>query len=310
MNWSPETHRLLGDASGEQAPSFESFLDRVHPFDRDRVAETMLQAMDRGDAYATEFSVGGYDQAPRWVMARGKALRNGKPLRMLGVFVDISRHHQVEQELREVGGRLINAHEQERRRISRELHDDVGQRLAVLSIEFDRIRRQLRDLPGSIAELSAQVQEIGAVLQRLSHELHPARLHQLGLEESIRSVCNDMAKSRALMIDFQGAIVGTVSPAAALCLFRVTQEALHNVIRHSQATHVTVSISCTSTTACLTVTDNGVGFDANLLRAKTLGLISMRERARLLQGHFALATSVGGGTRVEVTVPVTAVNPV
>ena len=184
----------------------------------------------------------------------------------------------------------------------------------MLSIELDRIRHQLRDLPASIGEqivrLSAQFQEVGDVLLRLSHELHPTRLDQLGLEESIRSVCDDMAKSRALVIDFQSAMVGTVDPAAALCLYRVTQEALHNVIRHSQATHVTVSVSCTSTTAWLTVTDNGVGFDVTLARAKSaLGLISMRERTRLLQGHFSLATQPGGGTRVEVTVPLTAANP-
>ena len=310
MRWSPETHRLLGDTSGDRQPSFDSFLDRVHQDDRDRVAETMLHAMERGDSYATEFSVRGYDDSKRWVMARGKAIRNGTPIRMLGVFVDFSRQHQIEQELREVGGRLINAHEQERLRISRELHDDVGQRMTILSLELERVRRQILESPSlaseQIAKLSVQTQEIGAALHRLSHELHPAHLAQLGLEESIRSMCDDVAKSRGIAMDFTSSNVGKVGPDASLCFYRVAQEALHNVIRHSQATRVAVALSCTSTAARLSVTDNGVGFDVRSASSKdALGLISMRERARLLQGHLSLIAEPGGGTRIDVTVPLT-----
>ena len=128
MNWSPETHRMFGDTARSRPPSFDAFLDCVNPVDRDRVARTMSDAMDRAATDETEFRVRGYDRIERWIMGRGKALRNGKPLRMLGVFVDFTERHRVEQELRDLGGRLIGAHEQERIRLSQELHDGIAGR--------------------------------------------------------------------------------------------------------------------------------------------------------------------------------------
>jgi PAS domain S-box-containing protein len=122
MTWSPETHRLLGDTANHHTPSFESFLERVHASDRDRVSRTMAEAMRDASSYETEFRVRGYDDSERWVLGKGKALKNGKPLRMIGVFVDLTARHQIEEELRELSGRLINAHEEERIRLSRELH--------------------------------------------------------------------------------------------------------------------------------------------------------------------------------------------
>ena len=143
MAWSPETHRLFGDPAARHVPSFPAFLERVH-HDRPRPGgRTMADALDRGAVYETEFRLLGYDAAERWIMAKGKAQRNGKPLRMLGVFVDFTERHQAEADLRELGGRLINAHEQERSRLARELHDDVGQVAALLGIELELLRQQL-----------------------------------------------------------------------------------------------------------------------------------------------------------------------
>src|SRR5262245_21536691 len=118
MSWSPETQRMFGDTEQTRPPSLEAFLNRVHPADRDRVSRTLSDAMQRGASYEAEFRVRGYDGIDRWVIAKGRAQRNGKPLRMLGVFVDLTERHRVEGELHDLSGRLINAMEQERVRLS------------------------------------------------------------------------------------------------------------------------------------------------------------------------------------------------
>jgi len=309
MTWSPETHRMFGDASRSQPPTFDAFLDRVHQLDRERVARAMTEAMDAGGSYETEFRVLGYDTIERWIMGRGKALRNGKPLRMLGVFVDLTDRHHMDQELRDLGGKLINAHEGERIRLSHELHDDVGQRVSLLGAELGILRHRLADaapdVQRQIATLSEQAETIGSELSRLSHELHPVRLTHIGLEESIRRYCRDVAEARHIAIDAEVIEVSAkLGSDEALCLYRITQEAVHNVVKHSSATRATVTLAGAAGKVLLSIVDNGVGFDTQAVRKKdTLGLVSMRERVRLVRGTLMLTSKPGGGTRIDVSVP-------
>lgn len=309
MNWSPATHRMFGDQTGERPPSFQSFLDRVHPADRERVAATMTEAMERGSSYETEFRVRGYDEIDRWVMGKGKALRNGKPLRMLGVFVDFSERHRTEQMLLDLGGRLINAHEQERARLSRDLHDDVAQRVALFTAELGVLRRHLAqaepDIQDQVNRISAEATRIGTELHRFSHELHPARLEHLGLEKSIRSLCRDIADAHRLevQVDIIGGPVALASDTA-LCLYRIAQEALHNVVKHSGASQATVGLKTSGQDVVLSIADDGVGFDSAAAPQKdALGMISMRERARLVHARLDVSSRPGAGTTVEVRVP-------
>ena len=309
MTWSPETYRMFGGQPGAWPPSFESFLERVHPLDRDRVATTMTEAMDRAASYETEFRVLGYDQIERWVMGKGKALGNGKPLRMLGVFVDLTERNHVVQELHELGGRLINAYEQERIRLSREIHDDVSQRVGLLSAELGVLRYQLSNAPQSIqdqlARLAAETAEIGSELHRFSHELHPARLEQLGLEASIRGFCEDLSEARHINIGVNIGEVPALEMELAVCLYRITQEALHNVVKHSGVSSASVALTTDGGQVVLSVADRGVGFDRAAVRQKgTLGLVSMRERARLVQGELLVKSGPGEGTTVEVRAPI------
>ena len=312
MDWSPETHRMFGDTAGDRPPSFESFLDRVHPLDRERVAWTMSDAVDRAASYETEFRLRGYDDVDRWVMGKGRAIRNGR-LRMLGVFVDVTQRHQVEEALRDLGGRLINAHEQERIRLSRELHDDLGQRLSLLSAEIAILRNQLAGAPPlleQVAELSHHIQDIGSTLHRLSHELHPAWLEQLGLSASIRRLCEDVARVHHIAMHLEIAEVQSeISRDVALCLYRIAQEALGNVVKHSGAGRTIVSLKDAEGAVALSVIDDGVGFEpAALSHVDGLGLISMRERARLVRAHMSLTSKPGQGTRLDVRVPLASVS--
>jgi PAS domain S-box-containing protein len=231
---------------------------------------------------------------------------------MLYACRDITERKQSEQALRELGGQLINAHEQERIRLSRELHDEFGQRIALLSTELALLRKQLSGgspaTHDQVAKMASEAAEIGSAVHRLSHNLHPSRLEQLGLEASIRMLCRELGETGQVAIEFQ---VGDVSTAVefdtALCLYRVAQEALHNIVKHSGATHATIGLGRDAHELVMSVVDNGAGFDTTAIGRKgTLGLISMRERARLVQASLAVTSQPGYGTRLEIRAPLVA----
>ena len=229
---------------------------------------------------------------------------------VLYVCRDITERKESEQELRDLSGRLINAHEQERIRLSRELHDDVGQRIALLAVELSVLHRKLanasQDIQGQFSKLAAETADIGLELHRFSHELHPARLQQIGLEGSIRGFCEDLADARQITVDVE---INELPPAlemdVAVCLYRIVQEALHNVVKHSGVTRARVALTSVSGQIVLSVADRGVGFDRTaVLQKGTLGLVSMRERARLMRGQLVVTSKPGEGTNVEVRVPI------
>jgi PAS domain S-box-containing protein len=307
MTWSPDAPRMFGDAACGRSPSLESFLDCVHPLDRESVARIIREAIAGATSYETEFRVDGGNQPLRWILGKGKAFRNGKPLRMLGVFVDVSEHHRVEQERRDLGGRLIDAHEEERRRLSRELHDGVGQQLAQLSVELLLLRdgATAPSMLEQISHLMEQVGEVGSELHRLSHELHPAWLEQRGLAASVRRVCSELSAAGGITIHPEiEEIPVALTNDVALAMYRIAQEALHNIVKHSGAANATVRLAAHGDDILLEVTDDGLGFDPLAERAMSgMGLISMRERVSHLAGQMTLTSKPHGGTRIQVHVP-------
>jgi PAS domain S-box-containing protein len=228
---------------------------------------------------------------------------------MLYACRDITERRHAEQELRELSGQLINAHEQERIRLSRELHDEFGQRIALLSTELTLLRNGLaggsQETHDQVAKMASEAADIGDAIHRLSHNLHPSRLEQLGLETSIRTLCRELTELRQLEIDLQiGDMPDGLEFDTALCLYRIAQEALHNIVKHSGASHAVIGLGRQAREIVMSVADDGAGFDAAVAGRKgTLGLISMRERARLVQASLAVASEPGHGTRLEVRAP-------
>jgi len=228
---------------------------------------------------------------------------------MLFACRDITERKQSEHDLRELGGQLINAHEQERIRLSRELHDEFGQRIALLATELTLLRNQLGDSSpvthDQVAKMASDASDIGAAIHRLSHNLHPSMLEQLGLETSIRTLCRDLTDMRQIAIDLQiGDMPDAIGSDIALCLYRIAQEALHNIVKHSGASHAVIGLGRQAQEIVMSVDDDGAGFDPAAVRRKgTLGLISMRERARLVQAALAVTSRPGRGTRLEVRAP-------
>ena len=213
---------------------------------------------------------------------------------------------QVSQEdTRRLAGRLIAAQEVERARIARELHDDVSQKVALLAMDISQIA--LSDAPGvrGRADIMAErAAEIGTDLHNLSHELHPAKLQMLGLVQATQFLCRDLAQRHRLSIDFvHDSMPSSVPPDPALCLFRITQEALQNVVKHSGARSAVVRLTGSAQSLQLEIADSGGGFDTAKL-GNGMGLLSMQERVHFLDGQMTIRSRPGTGTRIGVRVPI------
>jgi signal transduction histidine kinase len=308
MRWSAESEFLFGSAV-DCPTTFDAFLKRVHAADRECVAQTMAAARSMEPLRGLEFR-GVTDHRPeRWIRVIGAAQTSRDSLRMLGVFMDVTSRHDAERQLRDLRSRLIAAHEQERSRLSRELHDDISQQLTLLSVAFEELRRELRDAPEDARAradtLSVQLGDLASALHRVSHELHPALIRQVGFERALRSLCSEVGRAHQVAIDCQFAISGpVVDHDVGLGLYRIAQEALTNVVKHSGSRRASVSIDASDDKMVLIVADTGAGFDpAALADRDSLGLINMRERVRFMNGRLNVTASPGTGTRIEVLVP-------
>jgi PAS domain S-box-containing protein len=205
---------------------------------------------------------------------------------------------------RDLIGKLIASQEDERHRIARELHDDVSQKIALLSIGIDQLAKTFATDRQQFSELSDRVSEIATDIHDLSHELHPSKLQTLGLVESLQLLCRDVSRQGAVDVIFKRDVFPeAVDPNVALCLYRIAQEALHNVVRHSQARQSEVRLTGDAGSLVLQISDPGVGFDVKSNPREGLGLASMRERVAFLKGELAIHTFPGGGTRIGVRVP-------
>jgi signal transduction histidine kinase len=205
-------------------------------------------------------------------------------------------------------GRLIAAQESERHRIARELHDNLGQKLSLLCLEIEGLGAQTGVLPAALAEgiasLSERARDIISDVHCLSHDLHPPKLELLGLSHAIAGLCHDVSSRCNVQIEFlQGVGSVCVSADAALCLFRVTQEALQNVVKHSRARTAIVYLTQAQQHIRLHVADDGKGFAGSSHSGAGLGLLSMRERVHMAGGRIVIRSVPGQGTRVGVTLP-------
>jgi PAS domain S-box-containing protein len=217
-------------------------------------------------------------------------------------------HKQVE--LESLTGKLIEAQEQERRRIARELHDDFNQRLAALAVELETLERTPDAFPEPVVrQLTAVRDHVGQLsddLHDLAYRLHPSLLEHVGLEVAVRDHVTEFMKRTGLPVTLTAREVpGTLSPEVATNLFRVMQESLHNVLKHARATEVTVKLSGSSKGIGLSVRDNGQGFDleGKAARLKGIGLVSMQERMRLMGGFLRIHSLPTDGTKVCAWIP-------
>ena len=199
---------------------------------------------------------------------------------------------------------MIEAQERERARIARELHDDINQRLAMLAVELDQLQDNPSDVSRRVQELRKHTTEILNGVKALSHDLHSVQLEYFGAVGGMKGWCQEFAERQGIVIDWRDDVRSTLSPEIGLCLFRVLQEALHNAAKHSGVRRVEAQLREVSGEIHLIVSDSGTGFDAEAVKqGKGLGLTSMRERVRLVNGAIAIESKPMGGTIIHVRVP-------
>ena len=216
---------------------------------------------------------------------------------------------ESEARLRALTVGLLAAQEEERKRVSRELHDDLIQRMAMLAVGVAELEAGLPDSAGAIREhllnLGNSLNGISDDLRRTAYQLHPSVLEHLGLPAALEAYCGDVAKNGKIKVGFkQHDVPGEIPEAAALCLYRVAQECLRNVVKHSGATRASVMLRGKENELVLTIRDTGKGFDPREARKKGgLGLVGMEERVRLVDGKVSIRTRPGDGTDVTIQIP-------
>ena len=295
-------------AGGLEAGAF--WQEHIHPDDLSGVLE-LRERLHVGlvERVSTVYRYEHPTRGLRWIhqltdaSARDAA---GRTTRTYGVMRDITEEKRAEAALKELSRQLLEAHEAERALLARELHDDLSQRLALLAIEAGRAERvaaggrdeeTLRSIREGLVQLSEDV-------HALAYQLHPSVLEELGLAEALRTECERRRRQGGPRIAVSADEPTGIGPEAALCLFRVAQEALNNVARHAEARSVTVDLRPMEGGLLLAVRDDGVGFDPAGPRAgRSLGLASMRERVQLVNGTLDVESVPGEGTAVVAWVP-------
>jgi len=302
---SSEYAKILGLTKPERF-TYQQFLDGIHPADRSAFLEAVAALTPENPTSEVTYRflrpIGGVV----WLKSSGRGFFDSeqKLVRVVGMVADVTEHKQAEEAMSNVSSMLIQAQERERTRIGRELHDDINQRLASLAVELEQLGDDPRTLRNRVQDLRSEVVEISNDVQALSHELHSAKLEYLGVVAGVKSWCKEFAKRQKMEVDFSTDVAHPLRFEIGLCLFRVLQEALHNAAKHSGVKRVDVRLAESSNELLLTISDLGVGFD--LEEAKQgggLGLTSMQERVRLVNGIITIESKLGGGTTIHVHVP-------
>ena len=308
--WATEKLKAMFGLKPESAFDMATFFAIVHPDDRKLVQE-VIEAASNGEEKRVEYRIQPSSGTMRWLMSRGSRQvfdADGRSL-LMGITFDITERHSSEEALRTLGVRLIEAQEQERKRIARELHDSISQKLAVISFGLQGLQSAEHLEPAeriqSIEKLRSEMKGLALEVETLSHQLHSASLDYLGLVPAVTGLCREISTGQKVEIHFmENNMPNSVRPDVALALFRITQESLHNALKYSGVREFIVRLQGTGTHIELMISDNGAGFDVSEARkGPGLGLISMQERITAVNGTLSIESKPMRGTQVIVRVP-------
>ncbi len=320
--------RFLG---AKDRPGVSYWWTRIHPEDRERVRHAFHDALSTRVEFIAEYRLLRHDNEYRWAWDRGmpRFSAKGEFLGYAGVVEDITGRRRAEQQLRDanaalagelaertraedeihrLSARLIGAQEEERKRLARELHDDTNQQIAALAMAMGNLKRRI---PDEQAEAKAQSERIfdnlvrlSEGVRRISHQLHPAALKYSGLAAALREYCGEFEALTGIRVALQmEGDFDNVSAERALTVYRIAQESLQNVAKHAQTKDAAVELTVDAGVLRLRVSDAGVGMAAVPGESPGLGLVSMKERARLAGGSLRVENGTGGGTVVTLEVP-------
>jgi len=319
VSWSEELYRIFGVTAQDVPPSFENYLERLHPEDRQQSGSMVARALIDNRPFSMLERVVRPGGELRYVRSQGDVVRNerGKPIKVLVACFDITeqRHsesalRQAAQDLHGLTRRLVQAEEAERRRLARELHDRVGQSLSALNINLDIISRDSQALPPALRQrLEDSLGLVDGTLQSIESvmaDLRPPLLDEYGLAAALGWHSEEWTRRTGVQVtvtDRTPDAAKGARPEAAVALFRIAQEALNNVLKHAQAKHVRIDVSATDEELVLDVHDDGRGFDPRAARRGRWGMTTMRERAEAAGGQLHVDATPGQGTRIHARVP-------
>ncbi len=316
VSGSEEMYRIFGKPP-DFTPSFDDFVQTVIPQDRERVARWVSDCLAEQKRNEIEYQIAWPDGDVRTISCASEVSlgEDGLPMRMFGAcqdMTDVKRNEaelvQAQEDLRALTARLVELQELGMKELARELHDDLSQNLAALGREIETLlppsAQPSRSLSEQAHEVWRRVTKLARDVHSMSQRLHPAILDDLGLKAALTEQCWAFSEQTGIPVQFETADESTW-PAAdvSLCFYRVAQEGLHNIAKHAGATSVHLTLSSSEEKCTLRIEDNGQGFDPSEAKGKNaLGLISMRERARLVNGNFTIRSEYGKGTMLEVSV--------
>jgi PAS domain S-box-containing protein len=305
QGWLNFTGRGVEDELGE------GWVSAVHPDDVQRCVETYSASFDAQVDFEMEYRLRRFDGEYRWMVDYGvpRFESDGDFCGYIGSCVDITERKSFAESLQALTGRLIHIQEEERARIARELHDDFSQSLALQCIDIEQLRKQIPDLAekeqARLTKMLKRMKTMSSDIRSLSHELHSNRLDHIGLAPAIGGLCKEMGEKYNLEVQFgEAGRPGDIPKDVALCLFRVAQEALGNIVKHSQAKIVKVELGSNLGGISLRITDDGIGFDPSDTKPGVgLGLVGMSERLRLVRGRLSLKSEHLRGAEILAEVP-------
>lgn len=303
--WLDFTGRPLDAALGQ------GWTEGIHPEDVERSWDAYGRAFDRREPFQMEYRVRRHDGEFRWVIDTGvpRSKADGSFAGYIGSAVDVTERKLAQEALSTVSQRLIDAQEDERSRLARELHDDISQRLGLLSLRLSELAhaslQPTGDLESLISTTRQEVTNLVKDVHDLSHRLHPPRLGILGLAAAADALCEEFSNPRTMVVRFQSdGIPKRLPPRISLCLYRVLQEALQNAAKHSGAHQVDVSLTSAADSIELIVRDSGRGFNPDqAVGTHGLGLSSMKERIKGVRGQLVIDSAPERGTAIRARVP-------
>jgi PAS domain S-box-containing protein len=303
--------RLAFTGRGSNADDGDNWITYVHPDDVEHILRALYDALKTKQPFSQEYRLLRNDGVYRWMfdVASPRVNGDGSFGGFIGSAIDTTDQKLAQQALEKVSGQLIAAQEAERSRIARELHDDICQRLALLSMELEQANRSSNDSAvqrnPKIDKIRQHCAEIAGAVQALSHQLHSSKLEYLGIVAAVTSFCREFSEQHEVSVRFSNQDVPSfLPPDISLSLFRITQEALQNALKYSGVSEFAVSLRGAAGEIQLEISDGGVGFDVEQAkRQKGLGLVSMQERVHLVHGIFTIESKAGSGTRISIRVP-------